>query len=80
MFASIRKFLSEVAGGAKDPGRFEHNDYRLAAAALLMHAAAIDGDISDVERKKLHGKAGLALGLGALTAIVLGVLVALGVI
>jgi uncharacterized tellurite resistance protein B-like protein len=54
MFASFRKFLSEVAGGDKQPGRFDHNDYRLAAAALLIHAAAIDGDISDVEREKLH--------------------------
>jgi uncharacterized tellurite resistance protein B-like protein len=54
MFASIRKFLSEVAGGGKNPDRFEHNDYRLAAAALLIHAAAIDGDISHVEREKLH--------------------------
>jgi uncharacterized tellurite resistance protein B-like protein len=54
MFASFRKFLSEVAGGDKQPGRFDQNDYRLAAAALLIHAAAIDGDISDVEREKLH--------------------------
>ncbi len=33
---------------------FESFDYRLAAAALLVHAAAIDGDISDAERDKLH--------------------------
>ena len=30
------------------------------------------------ERKKLHGKVGIGLGLAALTAIVIGVLVALG--
>jgi uncharacterized tellurite resistance protein B-like protein len=63
MFASIRKFLSEVAGGSKDPGRFEHNDYRLAAAALLIHAAAIDGDISDVEREKLRALVRRRFGL-----------------
>jgi len=54
MFESFRRFLSEVSEGDKHPTRFNHNDYRLAAAALLVHAAAIDGDISDAERDKLH--------------------------
>ena len=54
MFESFRKFLVEVSQGGEHPAHFEHNDYRLAAAALLVHAAAIDGSISDVERNKLH--------------------------
>jgi uncharacterized tellurite resistance protein B-like protein len=54
MFQSFRKFLAEVSQGGKHPAHFEHNDYRLAAAALLVHAAAIDGNISDLERNKLH--------------------------
>jgi uncharacterized tellurite resistance protein B-like protein len=54
MLTSFRKFFSEVAGGGRHASRFEQSDYRLAAAALLVHTAAIDGDISDVERKKLH--------------------------
>ena len=54
MFQSFRRFLSEVAEGGKQPIHFEPNDYRLAAAALLVHAAAIDGSISEVEREKLH--------------------------
>jgi uncharacterized tellurite resistance protein B-like protein len=54
MFESFRKFMSEVADGGKHPAHFEHNDYRLAAAALLVHSAAIDGNISDLERDKLH--------------------------
>jgi uncharacterized tellurite resistance protein B-like protein len=54
MFQGFRKFLSEVAEGGKQPIHFEPNDYRLAAAALLIHAAAIDGNISDIERAKLH--------------------------
>jgi uncharacterized tellurite resistance protein B-like protein len=54
MFQGFRKFLSEVAEGGKQPIHFEPNDYRLAAAALLVHAAAIDGNISDIERAKLH--------------------------
>ena len=54
MFQGFRKFLSEVAEGGKQPIHFEPNDYRLAAAALLVHAAVIDGNISDIERAKLH--------------------------
>ena len=54
MFESFRKFLSEVSDGDKHPTHFEHNEYRLAAAALLVHAAAIDGDVSDAERGKLR--------------------------
>jgi len=52
MFQGFRKFLSEVSGGEKHPAHFGHNDYRLAAAALLVHAAAIDGDVSDVIKQQ----------------------------
>ena len=54
MFESFRKFLDDVSQGGKHPAHFEPNDYRLAAAALLVHAAEIDGNISDVERTTLH--------------------------
>lgn len=54
MFDGLRKFLSEIAVGDKHPTRFEPGDYRLAAAALMVHAAAIDGDMSEIERDKLQ--------------------------
>ncbi len=54
MFDSFRKVLADVSQGGKHPAQFEANDYRLAAAALLVHAAEIDGNISDVERTTLH--------------------------
>jgi uncharacterized tellurite resistance protein B-like protein len=54
MFDSFRKFISDLAEGDKHPSRFEENDYRLAAAALLVHAAAIDGEMSQPERDTLH--------------------------
>jgi uncharacterized tellurite resistance protein B-like protein len=54
MFDAFRKFLSDCAAGDKHPSRFEENDYRLAASALLVHVAAIDGEVSEVERDKLH--------------------------
>src|SRR5947209_18926618 len=54
MLESLKKFISELTGGEKHPGRFEENDYRLAAAALLIHASAIDGNMTAVERDRLR--------------------------
>jgi uncharacterized tellurite resistance protein B-like protein len=54
MFDSLRKLISELGEGGKHPSRFEDDDYRLAAAALLVHAAAIDGAVSDAARDKLN--------------------------
>jgi uncharacterized tellurite resistance protein B-like protein len=54
MFDAFRNFVAEFVDGDKQPGQFADDDYRLAAAALLVHAAAIDGDMSQAERDKLH--------------------------
>src|ERR1700677_4403604 len=54
MFESFRNFVAEFVDGGKHPSQFADNDYRLAAAALLVHAAAIDGDMTESERDKLH--------------------------
>lgn len=54
MFEAFRHFVSEFAAGAKHPSAFGDDDYRLAAAALLVHAAAIDGEMSEPERDKLR--------------------------
>ncbi|MGA7489965.1 MAG: TerB family tellurite resistance protein [Xanthobacteraceae bacterium] len=54
MFESFRRLLSDIAEGEKPQAHFAHDDYRLAAAALLVHAAAIDGDVSALERDKLR--------------------------
>ena len=54
MFESFKKLIADVSDGGKHPSRFDDGDYRLAAAALLIHAACIDGDSSPVERDKIH--------------------------
>lgn len=54
MFEAFKHFVSEFAAGAKHPSAFGDDDYRLAAAALLVHAAAIDGEMSQPERDKLR--------------------------
>ena len=54
MLDSLKNFISELTGGEKHPDRFEQNDYRLAAAALLIHASTIDGNMTGVERDRLR--------------------------
>ena len=54
MLDSLKNFISDLTGGEKHPGRFEENDYRLAAAALLIHVSTIDGNMTTVERDRLR--------------------------
>jgi uncharacterized tellurite resistance protein B-like protein len=54
MLQAIKQFLSDLSTSETDTGGFQDSDYRLAAAALLVHAAVIDGIMSDIERAKLH--------------------------
>ena len=54
MFESFRNFVADFMDGQKHPSQFADNDYRLAAVALLVHAAAVDGEMSPSERAKLH--------------------------
>lgn len=54
MFESFRRLIAEVGDGGKHAGRFDENDYRLAATALLIHAAGIDGRTNAAERTILR--------------------------
>ena len=54
MLDSFKNFISDLTGGQKHPARFEANDHRLAAAALLIHASTIDGAMAPAERDKLR--------------------------
>lgn len=54
MLESLKNLISDLTGGNKHPARFEENDHRLAAAALMIHASAIDGTASAVERDRLR--------------------------
>ena len=54
MFELFKSFITEFVDGEKHPDQFAEDDYRLAAAAMLVHTAAIDGEMSQSERDKLH--------------------------
>ena len=62
MLDAIRQFIAELTG-MPEPRIFGDDDYRLAAAALLFHATAIDGVVSPEERAKLHQLLKLRFGL-----------------
>ena len=51
MFQAIKSLVADLAGG--DKPAFDEADYRLAFAALLVHAASVDGAFSQAERDQL---------------------------
>ena len=53
MFATLRNLVADLMDEGSAHA-FENTDYRLAAAALLVRAATIDGHFDDGERAKLH--------------------------
>jgi uncharacterized tellurite resistance protein B-like protein len=55
MLDILRQFIADVVSPAAQIGRgFDDTDYRLAATALLVHLISLDGEPSDVEKRKLH--------------------------
>jgi uncharacterized tellurite resistance protein B-like protein len=65
MFDALKRFVAEVTG-AEPPARpFDKEDYRLAAAALLIHVANVDGTIDLAERRRLKALIEGRFGLDA---------------
>jgi uncharacterized tellurite resistance protein B-like protein len=65
MLADLRHFFAELTGGQKPQDQFAENDYRRAAAALLVHVATLDGELTDSKRRKLHDLLEAQFGLDA---------------
>jgi uncharacterized tellurite resistance protein B-like protein len=53
VFDAIKSFVADLASGGEQTGSLDDQKLRVATAALLVHAAAIDGDVSEVERDRL---------------------------
>ncbi len=63
MFDALKRFVAEVAGA--EPARpFAEEDYRLAAAALLVHVANADGLCSAAEQSRLRALIEERFGVG----------------
>lgn len=55
MLDKLRQIVADLASGSgSEHRRFDDNDYRLAAAALLVHLNSVDGDPSESEQRKLR--------------------------
>ena len=55
MLDGLRQFIAEVISPAAHGERsFDDTGFRLAATALLIHVVSLDGEPSDIEKRKLH--------------------------
>ncbi len=55
MLEKLRHFLTDfTASGSPEARSFDDTDYRLAATALLIHVISLDGEPSELEKRKLH--------------------------
>src|SRR6202022_1678032 len=55
MLDGLRQFIADIVSPTAHQDRaFDDTGYRLAATALLIHVISLDGEPTDVERRKLH--------------------------
>ena len=54
MLSALKNFIAELTGETSEPRAFDANDYQLAAAALLVHIASVDGEFDDSERVRIQ--------------------------
>ena len=53
MLAEIKRLFADLHGGGKHCSHFDADDYRVAAAALLVHVGSLDHDLTTPARQKL---------------------------
>lgn len=63
MFDALKTFLAEMGSGPASERSLDEADYRLAAAALLVHVANADGHVDDAERMRLQSIVEARFGL-----------------
>jgi uncharacterized tellurite resistance protein B-like protein len=69
MLDGLRQFIADVVSPHTHGDRaFDENGYQLAATALLIHVISLDGEPSDVEKRKLHSLIESRFGLDPGTA------------
>src|SRR3978361_2385895 len=69
MLDGLRQFIADVVSPTTQPDRaFDDTGYRLAATALLLHVISLDGEPTDLERRKLHSLIESRFGLDRGTA------------
>ena len=56
MLDGLRQFIADIVSPDPDAQdrSFDETDYRLAATALLVHVVSLDGEPTEIEKRKLH--------------------------
>src|ERR1700712_3108810 len=54
MLDGLRQFIADIVAPNAADRAFDDTDYRLAATALLVHVVSLDGEPTEVEKRKLH--------------------------
>ena len=68
MLDGLRQFIADVVSPHAGEPTFDDNSYQLAATALLIHVISLDGEPSEVEKRKLHSLIESRFGLDRGTA------------
>jgi uncharacterized tellurite resistance protein B-like protein len=69
MLDGLRQFISDIVSpDAQRDRAFDDTDYRLAATALLVHVVSLDGEPTEIEKRKLHSLIESRFGLDPGTA------------
>jgi uncharacterized tellurite resistance protein B-like protein len=69
MLDGLRQFIADIVSPTGHEGRsFDDTGYRLAATALLVHVISLDGEPSEIEKRKLHSLIESRFGLDPGTA------------
>ena len=68
MFDKLREFISDVVSPSVEHQSFDETGYKLAATALFIHVISLDGEPSEVEKRKLHELIETRFGLDPGTA------------
>jgi len=64
MLDGLRQFIADIVSPTAHQDRaFDDTGYRLAATALLVHVISLDGEPSEVEKRKLHSLLETSFGL-----------------
>jgi uncharacterized tellurite resistance protein B-like protein len=69
MLDVLRQFIADIVSPDTQADRaFDDTDYRLAATALLVHVVSLDGEPTEIEKRKLHSLIESRFGLDPGTA------------
>src|ERR1700730_11238732 len=68
MLDGLRQFIADVVSPHASEHAFDDNSYQLAATALLIHVISLDGEPSELEKRKLHSLIESRFGLDRGTA------------